>query len=87
VIWTKVPTITALGNLVAVVAAALLPVAMLRVPVVCAMLLPHDYPLTILPPVYVDADCDPVPRIPAVVQVIATTVIVDIHIVVRIPIV
>jgi len=37
---TEVAVVAIIGNVVAVVATALLPVAMLRLPVVCAMLLP-----------------------------------------------
>jgi hypothetical protein len=44
VILAKVATITVLWNEVAVVASALVPVAVLRLPVMCAMFLP-DGPL------------------------------------------
>ena len=47
-ILTEVPTITVLWNAVAVVATALLPVAVLGLPVMCAMLLPHLPLLTLL---------------------------------------
>ena len=86
-IRTKVTTIAVLGNPVAVVAAALLPVAVLILPVVRAVLLPRDSPSTILPTAYVDADRDAIPRIPSVVEVIAAPVVVDIHIVVCVPVV
>ena len=47
-ILTKVLTITVLWNPVTVVPTALLPVAMLGLPVMCAMLLPHLPLLTLL---------------------------------------
>ena len=50
VIRTKVATITVIWNTVAVVAAALLPVTVLGLPVTCAMLLPHLPLLTWLHP-------------------------------------
>ncbi len=86
-IWTEVPAITVLGNLVAVVAAALLPVAVLILPVVRAVLLPCHSPSTTLPATHVDTDRYAIPRIPAVVQIVAARVVVDIHIVVRVPVV
>src|ERR1035438_9487513 len=48
VIRTKVATITVIWNAVAVVAATLLPVAVLGLPVMCAMLLPHLPVLSLL---------------------------------------
>ena len=50
VIRTKVATITVIWNTVAVVAATLLPVTVLGLPVTCAMLLPHLPLLTWLHP-------------------------------------
>jgi len=41
VVRTKVAAVTVLGNAVSVVAAALLPIAVLGLPVMCAMLLPN----------------------------------------------
>ncbi len=86
-IWTEVPAITVLGNLVAVVAAALLPVAVLILPVVRTVLLPCHSPSTILPASCVDTDRDAIPGIPAVVQIIAAPGVIHIHIVVCVPIV
>ena len=48
VVRTKVPAITVLGDAVAVVAAALLPVAVLGLPIMCAMLLPDGALLAFL---------------------------------------
>ncbi|HXQ25701.1 MAG TPA: hypothetical protein VN822_04770, partial [Candidatus Acidoferrales bacterium] len=48
-IGTKVATVTVIWNAVAVVAAALLPVAVLGLPVVCPMLLPDSLLFVCLP--------------------------------------
>ena len=49
-IRTKAQTITGLWNAVAIVAATLLPIAVLGLPVMCSMLLPHLPLLTLLHP-------------------------------------
>jgi hypothetical protein len=40
-VWTKVAAVTVLGNAVAIVAAALLPISVLGLPVMRAMVLPN----------------------------------------------
>ena len=81
---TKIASVTGLWNAVPVVAPALLPVAVLGPPMMRPMLPPHATLFTLL---RIDADCDPIPRIPTVVQVIAVSRVVHIHIVVFVPVV
>ncbi len=57
-------------NAIAVVAAPLLPVAVLRLPVLRAIILPHALLNTVLSIVYVDADCNSILGISAIVKII-----------------
>jgi hypothetical protein len=70
-------TETVVGNTVTVVAASLLPPAVLGLPAPRAILKPHATPVTFLDKVQVDADGDAILRIPSVVQVIAVPTVVD----------
>ncbi len=85
---TKISAIAVLWNPIAVVTTTFLPVTMLGLPVACAMVLPRASPSAILRYVaYIDADCDSIPRIAPVVQIISVPGVVDINVVVRVPVV
>ncbi len=83
----KVVMVMVRRETVAVVAAALLPVAVLGLPVLCAIISPHTQLDAVLHIVYVNADCDSILGIPAVVQIIPVPGVVDVHIIVFVPIV
>ena len=85
-IRSKVFAITELGNPVTDVAAAFPPVPMLRPPIVCPMFIPDARELNATSSIQVDADCYPVVWISAIVQVIAVTGVVNIHIIVLVPV-
>ncbi len=83
---SKVFAITELRDPVTDVAAAFPPVPMLRPPIVCAMFIPDARELNAPSPIQVDADGNSVLRIPTIVQVIAVTGVVNVHIIVLIPV-
>ena len=74
-------------NAVAVIAPALLPVAVLGLPVLRAIILPHAQLNPVLRIVYVDADRNSILRIPAIVQIVSVIGVINVHIIVFIPVV